>query len=836
MSVMSSFSDQPAMPVSSWATRPEMIALEPRDDAAPSDQPPVRIFVGTEPSQYRAERVFVWSIEQVRDPGRRYEIYLMSEMPGFDRRRWLTGFTNYRFSIPHLAGGSGRAIYNDVDQLYLVDPALLFDTDMGPHGFMSINDHDTSVMLIDCERMIGVWSLAEVQTGKRKAIEEKARAVPNLWGRIDGGWNARDEEYDPATSKCVHFTTIHTQPWLPFPQRYVYQRNPIAHVFEDREQAADAAGFELFTRDTPSREYSALVAQLRAARAAARSDVGSPARAAKKESESRLVYSFAGVSTPSARPGLNGGGPQLVRYDPTDASTQLPAGGRFEVVVGEGIDLVPSRDVPWVLRELFDRAAGEVQCAVASEARTLSLPGGTTLTSRPRAASWWQEQFERAARRRPEVRWTLNVAGAGGARRFAGGRPLRPPKVWVLQDEKTGHTVQSVGLAQALGWPYEVKELHFNILNRLSNHFLDGSLVSLHAAQSSPLTPPWPEVVISTGRKAAPIARWIAAQSHGRTRLVHLGRKGGEVADDFDLVVSCAHFRMPQHRQRIEIAAPLNTLEGEKLRAARERWQALFEGAPKPWIVLVVGGSTAIHHLDPALAERIGRETAQFAEQAGGRVFAITSPRTGEQATEALARGLGERHHLHRWRPNEAENPYFGYLALADAIVVTGESESMLSEACRVGAPVYIYPIPERPVGLRQRAREWVTQRAYARPRKKRKGTVRPQQGIERWCAQLIAHGWIRPPRDLRELHRALIASGAAHWFGAPLTLEGHPGVHEIDVIAARVRAMFGGLGPGEQRRDIAADANASAAANDGSGELRSNEPLAPLSAAEHRG
>ena len=75
-------------------------------------------FLGTEPAQYRAERVFFWSIEQVRDPSRIYEIYLMKDLVGFDRRRWLTGFTNYRLAIPDFAGGFGRAIYNDVDQVY----------------------------------------------------------------------------------------------------------------------------------------------------------------------------------------------------------------------------------------------------------------------------------------------------------------------------------------------------------------------------------------------------------------------------------------------------------------------------------------------------------------------------------------------------------------------------------------------------------------------------------------------------------------------------------------------------------------------------------------------
>ena len=52
----------------------------------------------------------VYSIEQNRDPARVYEIYLMKDLAGFDRRGWTTGFTNYRFTVPHLAGCEGRAI------------------------------------------------------------------------------------------------------------------------------------------------------------------------------------------------------------------------------------------------------------------------------------------------------------------------------------------------------------------------------------------------------------------------------------------------------------------------------------------------------------------------------------------------------------------------------------------------------------------------------------------------------------------------------------------------------------------------------------------------------
>src|SRR4029078_7148884 len=127
-------------------------------DAGGAAKPTVRIFIGTEAGQHRAERVFVWSVKAARDRSRGYEIYLMKDLIGYDRRSWLTGFTNYRFLIPHLAGSTGRASYHDVDDIYRTRPAELFDTDLEGHGFLAITDRDTSVMLIDCERMARIWT------------------------------------------------------------------------------------------------------------------------------------------------------------------------------------------------------------------------------------------------------------------------------------------------------------------------------------------------------------------------------------------------------------------------------------------------------------------------------------------------------------------------------------------------------------------------------------------------------------------------------------------------------------------------------------------------------
>jgi hypothetical protein len=221
--------------------RPECVRFEPEPGLEPSSKAPVRIYLGTEPEQHRAERAFLWSILQVRDPARVYEIYLMSELTKFDRSDWKTGFSRYRFAIPAFAGQKGRAIYNDVDQIYLRDPGELFDLDMGGCAYLSITRRETSVMLLDCEKLGPLWSYEDALTKKKKHFRALAA---DLWGELDAGWNARDHEYEPGRSKLLHYSTLHTQPWRPFPKQLRYRKHPDAEVWLSLERAAEAAGFK----------------------------------------------------------------------------------------------------------------------------------------------------------------------------------------------------------------------------------------------------------------------------------------------------------------------------------------------------------------------------------------------------------------------------------------------------------------------------------------------------------------------------------------------------------------------------------------------------------------
>ena len=352
------------------------------------------------------------------------------------------------------------------------------------------------------------------------------------------------------------------------------------------------------------------------------------------------------------------------------------------------------------------------------------------------------------------------------------------PKVWLLLDDRPGHATQVVGLAEALGWPYETKDLRFTVLNRVSNRLLGASRLSLDVARSAPLTPPWPDLVIAMGRRAAPIARWVKRQSGGRTRLVQLGRKAANVAADFDLAVTCRHFQLPPHPRRLDLLLPPTQVTPARLREAATRWPGLFGDAPRPRVCLLVGGTTAHHRLTAETAQRMAAEVQRFAEGLGGSLTCVTSRRSGAAVEAALKRGAPAAS-LHCWRRDQADNPYLGYLALADVLVVTGESESMLAESADAGKPLAIYPIPAKPAGWRARLAGRVLAAARG------SGHLAPL------CEALIQRGLVVPPRDLEMMHRGMIEAGVARRFGegAPIEPAAAPPAR-FDAVVARVRQL----------------------------------------------
>ena len=119
-------------------------------------------------------------------------------------------------------------------------------------------------------------------------------------------------------------------------------------------------------------------------------------------------------------------------------------------------------------------------------------------------------------------------------------------RIWVLECHRAGDRAQELGLAQALGWPFELKRIVHTWFEFLPNMLLEGTLLGVDRAKSSPLEPPWPDLVISAGRMNENIAKWIRRQSGGRTRIVLLGR-GWTRPGTVDLVVATPQYRLKPH-------------------------------------------------------------------------------------------------------------------------------------------------------------------------------------------------------------------------------------------------------------------------------------------------
>lgn len=282
--------------------------------------------------------------------------------------------------------------------------------------------------------------------------------------------------------------------------------------------------------------------------------------------------------------------------------------------------------------------------------------------------------------------------------------------VWGLVDDRTGHTGQVLGVIAKLGLPYMLKRLEYNALVHLPSALLGASFASLDKAQSAPITPPYPSLVIAAGRRTVPILRAIKKRSPG-TRTVYL--MWPEVTADIDLIAVPEHDAARTQPNVITTLAPLHAVTTEALAAARAALMPQLHHLPHPFIALCLGGNTKQGSYSAAQWREMVARASKLAQD--GSLLITTSRRTPLEAIDLITPLLTTPHLLHRW-DTDKENPYLGILACADGIVVTGDSLSMCAEACVSGKPVFIYASEKVASPKHRRLHETLYQRGMARP------------------------------------------------------------------------------------------------------------------------
>jgi len=331
--------------------------------------------------------------------------------------------------------------------------------------------------------------------------------------------------------------------------------------------------------------------------------------------------------------------------------------------------------------------------------------------------------------------------------------PLATPLVWLLTDDQPGNRTHVVGAARALGWPAVEKRLGFNERARKATPLLGATLDTLDGPSRAIITPPFPDLVIAAGRRSVPVARWIKRASGGRARVVLIGRKTPDVAD---LTIRYAYFQQVPRPNLVQLALPLTKVDPETLAETRANEPDPLEGMERPRVVFLVGGPTAQHALGRDFAARMAGAVADATAALGGGLAIATSRRTPADAVEAIRQAAPEAR-LHVWRADAAYNPYVAFLANADLLVVTGESEAMLAEAIAAEKPLTIYPLEAVPLSRISRVRGRIASLAQG------KSPLAPA------ARALMASGWVNPRRDLNALHRLIESRGWGRVFDGAL-------------------------------------------------------------------
>jgi mitochondrial fission protein ELM1 len=251
---------------------------------------------------------------------------------------------------------------------------------------------------------------------------------------------------------------------------------------------------------------------------------------------------------------------------------------------------------------------------------------------------------------------------------------------WALTTGETGMRTQARGLAQAVADVVVEK----TVPGRWSR--LRGKV-----SPADRLAPPWPDLLITCGRRS--VARSIALRkaSGGRTVTVHVQDPRGR-RQAFDLVIAMDHDRLPAGHNVMKIATALHDLTPENLAAAGRLWEERFRPLGQPLAGVVIGGDLRGRAFTLEDGARLLAGLKRLRGE-GGAGLAITPSRRTPPAVRAMfANAFAGDARVFLW-DLQGDNPYRAILATSDRLIVTSDSVSMVSEALSTPHPVEVFDL-----------------------------------------------------------------------------------------------------------------------------------------------
>lgn len=355
--------------------------------------------------------------------------------------------------------------------------------------------------------------------------------------------------------------------------------------------------------------------------------------------------------------------------------------------------------------------------------------------------------------------------------------------VWVLVGDKHGDNAQALALARALGVAFEEKVLHYNFLHMIPNWLMGKSLISLNPNLSAWLGGAGPDIIIASGQRSVPIARVIQAQSMKnktgrRSKLVQIGRPRAPL-EWFDVVITTPQYCLPAGKNVMMLDLPFQRLAAERLAQARRQWQPVFDRHPKPWIGLLVGGNVAPFKFDDNSLRELSNKALALCRDRGGSLFVTCGRRLPKHAADFLKASVYTCcGHFHVFDGDQRRNPYAGYLAEMDELIVTADSVSMIADAVATGKPVHLF----RP------GRSWRGWRLIGDGLGWLFNRLTPNAVRNK----LVRQGVVVPRRRTIRIAERLVADGTACWLGQKALRDKAGGTLPVDDFISEVKGRLG--------------------------------------------
>ncbi len=270
---------------------------------------------------------------------------------------------------------------------------------------------------------------------------------------------------------------------------------------------------------------------------------------------------------------------------------------------------------------------------------------------------------------------------------------LISPSCWVVTHGVPGVENQCLGVAEALGLTPTLKRITLRAPWRQLSPFLRWGLRHALSAEGDRLAPPWPDLLIASGRASVLASLYVRQESR------RAGGRGTFTVQIQNPVIDPSHFDLvvvPRHDllngpNVLSTTGSLHRVTPQRLVQEAEKFASAFAPFKPPYHVVLFGGSNAVYKLTRKEMTVLAAQLRAVAAQ-GGSLLITASRRTGEENLRILQEAL-QGLPAFIW-DGTGPNPYYAMLHMADILLVTCDSVNLVSEACATGKPVMILDLP----------------------------------------------------------------------------------------------------------------------------------------------